>query len=232
MLDAKEDRIIADMRRRLLHRSLLNVAVSLAAAGGVVFFGLRMGAFSSPHGWTAIAALSGLALPLCGVGMIGAWWLTRLPAEALTPQIALRQSDRSQRTLSRIFIFFPLIMGVLGLVASALVVRIVNHGWQPAEIVFGVGLLAGAATYLLILTGWGSAKRTGLIYNEELFSSFRTRGYIAGFWSVMAGLPLILALGLARLSWAVEALPLLMAVGVSVPAVTIALLNREAERDA
>jgi hypothetical protein len=71
-----------------------------------------------------------------------------------------------------------------------------------------------------------------LIYDEELFRSFRTRGYIAGFWSIMAGLPLILALGLARPAWAVEALPVLIAVGVCVPAVSIALLSRQAERDA
>jgi len=84
----------------------------------------------------------------------------------------------------------------------------------------------------LILTGWGAAKRARLIYDEELFLSFRTRGYIAGFWSVMAGLLLILALGLAHPAWAVEALPVLIALGVCVPAMTIALLNRQAERDA
>ena len=44
----------------------------------------------------------------------------------------------------------------------------------------------------------------------------------------MAGL----ALGLARPAWAVEALPVLIGVGISVPALTIALLNRRAEQDA
>jgi hypothetical protein len=232
MSETEEDSIIADMRRRLLLRSMLNVGVSLATLGAEVFFGLRLHVFTSPLRYGAIAAFTGLALLFGALGMIGAWWVTRLPPEALTAQISLRQSDRTQRFLSRIFLFFPLIMGVLGITGSALVMQVLNFGWRFADMVGGVTVLVGAAGYLMLLTGWGTVRRARLVYDEELFLSFRTRGYVAGFWSVMAGLLLILALGLARPAWAVEALPILMAVGVCVPAMTIALLNRQAERDA
>ncbi|HSV03579.1 MAG TPA: hypothetical protein VLI41_10280 [Phenylobacterium sp.] len=232
MSEAEDDRIIADTRRRLLRRAFLNVAVALATVGGELFFGLRLKVLALPLHWQAVAVFTGLALLFGALGMIGSWWVTRLPPEALTPRITLRQSERIQRFLSRIFLFFPLIMGVLGVTSSALVIQVLNHGWRLADGVGAVAVLAGGAGYLLLLTGWGSAKRARLIYDEELFLSFRTRGYIAGFWSVMAGLLLVLALGLARPAWAVEALPLLIAAGVCVPAMTIALLNRRAERDA
>jgi len=232
MSEAEEDRIIADMRRRLRRRSLLNVVVSLTTGGGEIFFGLRFHIFTSPHRYGAIAVFTGLALLFGALGLIGAWWVTRLPPEALTQRIALRQSDRTQKLLSRIFLLFPLVFGVLGIISSGLVVSVLNYGWRLVDVVMGVSVLAGGIPYLMFLTGWGSARRGRLVYDEELFLSFRMRGYIAGFWSVMAGLLLILALGLARPAWAVEALPLLMAVGVCVPAMTIALLNRQAERDA
>jgi hypothetical protein len=231
MSEAEEDRIIADTRRRLLLRSFLNVGVSMTTVGGEVFFGLRLNVFTSPHRYGAIAVFTGLALLFGALGMIGAWWVTRLPPEALTQQITLRQSDRTQRFLSRIFLFFPLIMGVLGITSSLLVIRVLNFGWRFVDVVAGMAVLVCGIGYLMILTGWGTARRARLVYDEELFLSFRTRGYVAGFWSMMAGMLLILALGLARPAWAVEALPLLMAVGVCVPAMTIALLNRQAERD-
>lgn len=231
MTRAEEDRIIADTRRRLVLRAVLNVAVCLVTFGGEVFFGLRLHVFNPPLRWLPIAVFTGLALLFGGLGMVGSWWLTRLPPEALTRQITLRENDRIQRLLARVFLFFPLIIGVLGLTAFALVVQVLNHGWRLPDVVAAIGVLAGALAYLMLLTGWGSAKRARLIYDEELFLSFRTRGYVAGFWALMAGLMLILALGLVRPAWAVEALPLLLAVGICVPAMTIALLNRQAERD-
>jgi hypothetical protein len=232
MAKAEEDRIIADTRRRVRLRSILNVLVSLTTGGGEIFLGLRLKIFTPPLQWGPIAVFAGLALMFGALGLTGAWWVTRLPPEALSQRIALRQSDHNQRLLSRIFLLLPLVFGVLGIISSTLVVQVLNYGWAPIDMVIGVTVLAGGAGYLLILTGWGAAKRGRLIYDEELFLSFRTRGYIVGFWSVMAGLLVVLALGLARPAWAVEALPLLLAVGVCVPAMTIALLNWQAERDA
>ena len=232
MTEAEQDRIIADVRRRLRWRALLNLVVCLAVLATELMLGLGFHMITRPLRWQPIAMVSAIATSVGAVGITAAWWVTRLPREALTEEITLRESDRFQRLLSRIFLFFPLIMGLLGVIASALVAQVLNYGWRIADVVGCVAVLTGGAGYLLILTGWGAAKRARLIYDEELFLSFRTRGYIAGFWSVMAGLLLILALGLAHPAWAVEALPVLIALGVCVPAMTIALLNRQAERDA
>jgi len=232
MSDADEERIIADMRQRLRLRAALNILVSAAALATVFILGLGFHMIARPLRWPPIAAVSAAGLLVGALGLTGAWWATRLPPEALSERIALRQSDRTQRFLSRIYLFFPLIMGVLGLLASALVGQVLNHGWQIPDVVMGITVLAGSIGYLLVLTGWGALRRGRLVFDEELFLSFRIRGYVAGFWSLMVGTLLILALGLARPAWAVEALPLLIAVGLCVPALTIALLNRQAERDA
>uniref|UniRef100_UPI00261EBC86 hypothetical protein n=1 Tax=Phenylobacterium sp. TaxID=1871053 RepID=UPI00261EBC86 len=166
------------------------------------------------------------------VGSTGAWWVTRFPPGALTPRMTLRQSDRVQRYMSRLYLFYPILIGLFAFDWALLVHSVLKGGWQVLDVTEGLVLTFGVVAYVLALTGWGVGRMSRLIYDEELFRSFRTRGYIAGFWSVMGGLPLILALGLARPAWAVEALPVLIAVGISVPAVTIGLLNRRAERDA
>jgi len=231
MSDAGDERVIAGMRRRLRLRAVLNVLTSFAALATVFILGLGFHMITRPIRWPPIALVSAVALLVGALGLTAAWWVTRLPPEALSERIALRQSDRTQQFLARIYLFFPLILGVLGVLASILVGQVLDHGWQIPDVIGGVGVLVLSMAYLPLLTGWGAVRRGRLAFDEELFLSFRMRGYIAGFWSVLAGLMVVLGLGLARPAWAVEGLPVLIAVGICVPAVTIALLNRRAERD-
>jgi hypothetical protein len=187
-----------------------------------------------PLRWQPIALLFGSEALVGAVGMTAAWWVTRFPRGALTARMTLRQSDRVQRLLSRLFLFYPILIGLIAIDWALLVQRVLHWGWGVLDVTDGLSLTFCVIAFVSVLTGWGVSRmnRLRLIYDEELFRSFRIRGYVAGFWSIMAGLPLILALGLARPAWAVEALPVLIGVGISVPALTIALLNRRAERDA
>ncbi len=231
MPDANEERITTDVRRRLGLRALLNVLVACAVFATVFILGLGFHMITRPLRWQPIALVCVLAALVGAVGLTAAWWMTRLPPQALSTRITLRDSDRVQRLMSRVYAIYPLIMGFLAFVGVLLVRSVLEGAWRIPDVILSLALLAGAIGYLLLLAGWGVGRRGRLIFEEELFRSFRTRGYVAGFWSVMAGLLLILALGLKRPAWAVEALPVLIAVGACVPAVTIALLNRRAERD-
>jgi hypothetical protein len=231
MSDANEERIAMDMRRRLVLRALLNILVACAVLATEFILGLGFHMITWPLRWRQIALVSILAALVGAVGLTAAWWMTRLPPQALATRITLRESDRVQRLMSRAYALYPLIMGLLAFGGVLLVRRALEEGWRIDDVILGLALLVAAIGYLAMLAGWGVGRRGRLIFDEELFRSFRTRGYVAGFWSVMAGLVLILALGLKRPAWAVEALPVLIAVGACVPAVTIALLNRRAERD-
>jgi hypothetical protein len=232
MSDADEERIIADMRGRLRRRALLIVLTSLAviATEFVLVMGFHM--ITLPLRWQSIALVTAIAALVAVVGVTATYWATRLPPEALSTRITLRHSDRVQRILSRLYLFYPFILGVFAFNSVGIAHRVLHQGWRIPDVIGSASFLVNVALYVLLLTGWGVGRMSRLIYEDELFRSFRTRGYIAGFWSVLAGLLLILALGLTRPAWAVEALPVLIAVGVSVPAATIALLNRRAERDA
>lgn len=230
MSDADEERIFADLRRRAKRRELLIVLVACAMI--VTFGGLSFRMIGQPLRWQSIALLFGSEALVGVVGMTAAWWVTRFPPGALTARMTLRQSDRVQRLMSRFYLFYPVLLGLLALNGALLVDRVLREGWRILDVMDGLVFTFSTLVYVPYLTGWGVGRMSRLIYDEELFRSFRTRGYIAGFWSIMAGLPLILALGLARPAWAVEALPVLIGVGISVPALTIALLNRRAERDA
>jgi hypothetical protein len=230
MSDADEERVFADLGRRAKRRELLILLVGCAA--GATFLGLSLPMIGQPLRWQPIALLFAAVALVGAVGMTAAWWVTRFPPGALTARWTLRQSDRAQRLMSRLYLFYPILVGLIAFDATLLLHRVLKGGWRVLDVTDGVVLGFNAIAFLLALTGWNVDRMTRLIYDEELFRSFRSRGYIAGFWSIMAGLPLVLALGLARPAWAVEALPLLIGVGISVPAVTIALLNRRAERDA
>jgi hypothetical protein len=230
MSDTDEVRIIADTRRRLLRRSILNVLVSCAALATVFILGRGFHMISLPLRWEPIALVSGIALVVGAVGLTGSWWVTRLPPEALTQRIALRQNDQAQTVLSRLFLLFPLLWAPLAFIWFIVAKQVLSFGWHVFAVAVGLIALAAGAVFLMLLTGWGVTGRGRLIYDEELFQSFRTRGYVIGFWSLMVGLPLILAIGLSRPAWAVEALPILIAGGACVPAVTIGLLTQRAER--
>jgi len=230
MSDADEERIFADLRRRAKQREWLILLVGVAMLA--TFLGLSLRMIGQPLRWQPIALLFGAVALVGAVGMTAAWWVTRFPPGALTARMVLRQSDRVQRLLSRFYLFYPILIGLIAVDGALLVQRVLHGGWRVLDVTEGLVFTFCALVYVPYLTGWGVGRMSRLIYDEELFRSFRTRGYIAGFWSIMAGLPLILALGLARPAWAVEALPVLIAVGVCAPAVTIALLSRQAERDA
>jgi len=232
MSDADEERMFADLRRRANRRALLIGLVGCAVAAALFIPVLGFHMIGRPLRWQSVALIMLLPVLVGVVGSTGAWWVTRFPPGALTPRMTLRQSDRVQRYMSRLYLFYPILIGLIAFDWALLVQRVLKSGWQVLDVTEGLVLTFGVVAYVLALTGWGVGRMSRLIYDEELFRSFRTRGYIAGFWSVMGGLPLILALGLARPAWAVEALPVLIAVGISVPAVTIGLLNRRAERDA
>jgi hypothetical protein len=230
MSDADEERIFADLRRRANRRALLIVLVggAMIATG----LGLTFLMIGQPLRWQPIALLFATEALVGAIGLTAAWWVTRFPPGALTARMTLRQSDRVQRHMSRLYLFYPIVIGIFALDAALLVHRVLHGGWGILDVTDGLVFTFCTLAYVPFLTGWGVGRMSRLIYDEELFRSFRTQGYIAGFWSLMAGLPLILALGLARPAWAVEALPVLIAMGISVPALTIALLNRRAERDA
>ncbi len=232
MSDADEERMFADLRRRANRRALLIGLVGCAVAAALFIPVLGFHMIGRPLRWQSVALIMLLPVLVGVVGSTGAWWVTRFPPGALTPRMTLRQSDRVQRYMSRLYLFYPILIGLIAFDWALLVHSVLKGGWQVLDVTEGLVLTFGVVAYVLALTGWGVGRMSRLIYDEELFRSFRTRGYIAGFWSVMGGLPLILALGLARPAWAVEALPVLIAVGISVPAVTIGLLNRRAERDA
>src|ERR1700744_6050482 len=118
MLEADEVRIIADTRRRLLRRSLLNVLVSFAVLASVFILGLGFHMISRPLRWQPIALVSAIALGGGAIGLIGSWCVTGVPPEALPNRIARRASQSSQRLLSRIYLLFPVVFGLLGAVAS------------------------------------------------------------------------------------------------------------------
>jgi len=229
MSETQEEGITAALERRALRAALLSVAVGLTTGAGEIFFALRFNLFTLPPQYEAVAMLTGLVLLFGVTGLVA--WVTRPPPEAFSERVVLRRIDRTQKSLSRTFLFFPLLVGLAGFVSSCAIFRGQNYGWRPLDVADGLFVLPVGGAYLLLLTGWASGKLGRLVYDEELFRSFRTRGYIISFWSLMAGLLLVLTLGLVRPTWAVEALPLLIAAGVCVPAVTIALLNRRAERD-
>ena len=232
MSDADEERIFADLRQRAKRREWLILLVGVAMLATVLGLSLRM--IGQPLRWQPIALLFGAVALVGVVGMTAAWWVTRFPPGALTARMVQRQSDRVQRLLSRFYLFYPILIGLIAVDWALLVQRVLHGGWRVLDVTEALTFTFGALVYVPYLTGWGFGGRHGhgrLIYDEELFRSFRTRGYIAGFWSIMAGLPLILAPGLARPVWAVEALPVLIAIGLCVPALTIALLNRRAEQD-
>jgi hypothetical protein len=229
MSDADEERIFADLRRRARRRELLFVLVACATI--TTALGVGFSVRDQPLR-RVIALVFGAEALVGAVGLTAAWWATRFPPGALTARMTLRQSDRVQRLMSRLYLFYPILIGLFAFDWALLVHRVLKGGWRVLDVTEGVVLTFGVIAYVAALTGWGVNRMNRLIYDEELFRSFRTRGYIAGFWSIMAGLPLILALGLTRPAWAVEALPILIGVGISVPALTIALLNRRAEQDA
>jgi hypothetical protein len=229
MSEAEEEGIPAAVERRVQRALLLSVAVGLTAAAGEIFFAFRFSIFTQPPQYEAVAVLAGLVLLFGVTGLVA--WVMRPPPDALSERVVLRRIDRTHKVLSRTFLFFPLIVGLAGFNSSSAVFRGLNFGWRPLDVVGGLVGLLPSAVYLLLLTGWASPKYDRIVYDEELFRSFRMRGYVIGFWSLIACLPLVLTLGLLQPSWAVAALPLLIAAGVCVPAVTIALLNRRAERD-
>lgn len=230
MSDADEECIFADLRQRAKRRELLILLV--AGAMIATLLALIFSLFDRPLRWQLVALVIGAPALVGVVGLTAAWWVTRFPPGALTARWTPRQSDRHQRLLSRLYLFYPIVIGIMALNWTLLLHRVLRGGWQVLDVTDGLAMAFGYIAYLPALTGWGVSRMVRLIYDEELFRSFRMRGYIAGFWSIMAGLPLILALGLARPVWAVEALPALIAVGICVPSVTIALLSRRAERDA
>jgi hypothetical protein len=230
MSDADEERIFADLRRRANRRALLIVLVGCAMIATAL--GQTFSMIGQPLRWQPIALVFATEALVGVVGLTATWWVTRFPPGALTTRMTLRQSDHVQRFMSRFYLFYPILISLIAVDWALLVHRVLQEGWQILDVTDGLSLAFGAIAYVPFLTGWGVGRMSRLIYDEELFRSFRTRGYIAGFWSIMAGLPLILALGLTRPAWAVEALPVLIGVGISVPALTIALLNRQAERDA
>jgi hypothetical protein len=230
MSDADEERIFADLRRRVNRRALL--FLQAGCAGIALGLGLTFSMIGQPLRWQPIALVFATTALVTVAGMTAAWWVTRIPPGALTARMTLRQSERVQRNMSRLYLFYPIVIGIFALNGALLVHRVLHEGWRILDVTGGLVFTFCAIAYVPYLTGWGAGRMSRLIYDEELFRSFRIRGYIAGFWSIMAGLPLILALGLARPAWAVQALPVLIGVGISVPALTIALLNRRAERDA
>jgi len=230
--DEADERIIADMRARLRLRAL---GIGLTAVAVLVtMVGLAVGAhmIALPLRWWSIALLT--AIPaLVGLGGVAlSFRVTRLPPEALTERIALRDSDRVQRILARLYLFYPFILGLFAFNSATAAYRVLHHGWRTFDVIVSVSFLVNMGFYVMLLTGWRVGGRSRLFYQDELFRSFRTQGYAIGFWGVLAGVLLVFVLGLARPAWAVEALPVLIAVGVSVPAATVALLNRRAERDA
>jgi hypothetical protein len=227
--DADEERIFADLRRRANRRALLNLLV--AGVMIATLAGLSFSMIGQPLRWQTIALVYAAVALVGAVGMTAAWWVTRFPPGALTARMTLRQGDRVQRLISRLYMFYPILVGIIAFDWVLLIHRVLKGGWQVLDVTEGLSLTFCFIAFVLALTGWGVGRMSRLIYDEELFRSFRTRGYIAGFWSIMAGLMMILALGLTRPAWAVEALPVLIAVGLCVPAVTIALLSRRAERD-
>jgi hypothetical protein len=230
MSDADEERIFADLRRRVKRRELLFLLAG--GAGIAVGLGLIFSVIGQPLRWQLITLMLGTPALVTVAGMTAAWWVTRIPPGVLTARMTLRQSDRVQRNLSRLYMFYPIIIGLFALYGALLIHNGLRDGWRFLDATSGLVFTFYAIAYVPYLTGWGAGRMSRLIYDEELFRSFRIRGYVAGFWTIMAGLPLILALGLARPAWAVEALPVLIGAGISVPALTIALLNRQAERDA
>ncbi|HSV03876.1 MAG TPA: hypothetical protein VLI41_11800 [Phenylobacterium sp.] len=232
MSDADEERIFADLRRRANRRELLMVPVGCAVAAAMFIPVLGFHLIGRPLRWQSIALVMLLPVLVGVVGSTAAWWVTRFPPGALTARMTLRQSDRVQHIMSRLYLFYPIVIGIVAFDWALLVHRVLKGGWQILDVTEGLMLTFAVIAYVPALTGWGVGRMSRLIYDEELFRSFRTRGYVAGFWSIMAGLPVILALGLARPAWAVEALPFLIAVGISAPALTMAHLNRRAERDA
>ena len=230
---AEEDRIFADMRRRLRWRGLLLVLVCAAVMATEFVLIMDFHMVTWPVTWPSLLPVISIGVLVAVAGVLGVAWLTRLPPEALSTRMTLRHSDSGQRLMSRLYLFYPLIMGVFAFNAAVVIHRVIYGGWQIMDVLGAFTFTACILGYVQFLTGgWRRDPRTRLIFDEELFRSFRTRGYVAGFWSVLVGLVLVLALGLARPVWAVEALPFLIAVGISAPALTIALLNRRAERDA
>ena len=232
MSDAEEERIVADMRVRLRRRAALIVltCVAVLATEFVLVMGFHM--ITLPVRWLPMAEVTAIATLVAVAGCAATYWATRLPPEALSPRITLRDSDRVQRILARVYLFYPFILSVMAFNTVMIAHRVLDRGWRILDVLGSASYVVNILFYLLLLSGWRMGRVVRLIYQDELFRSFRTQGYIAGFWSVLVGLLLIFALGLTRPAWAVEALPVLIAVGVSVPAATIALLNRRAERDA
>jgi len=230
--DQADERVIADMRARLRRRALGIILTAVAVLVTEVLLALGAHMIALPLRWWSIGLLTAIAAMVGLGGVAVTYRVTRLPPEALTERITLRDSDRVQRILARLYLFYPFILGLFAFNSATAAYRVLHHGWRSLDVIISVSFLVNMLFYVMLLTGWRVGGTSRLIYQDELFRSFRTQGYAVGFWSVLAGVLLVFVLGLARPAWAVEALPVLIAVGVSVPAATIALLNRRAERDA
>src|SRR6185312_12772766 len=173
MSDADEERIFADLRRRAKRRELLMLLVAGAMAATAL--GLSLPMIGRPLRWQPIALMFGGEALVGAVGMTAAWWVTRFPPGSLTARMTLRQSDRVQRLMSRLYLFFPLLIGGIAIDWALLVHRVLREGWRVLDVTEGLVFAFCALAYVPYLTGWGVARMTRLIYDEELFGSFRTR---------------------------------------------------------
>src|SRR3569833_3069639 len=144
---AEEDRIFADMRRRLRWRGLLLVLVCAAVMATEFVLIMDFHMVTWPVTWPSLLPVISIGVLVAVAGVLGVAWLTRLPPEALSTRMTLRHSDSVQRLMSRLYLFYPLIMGVFAFNAAVVIHRVIYGGWQIMDVL-------GAFTFTACVLGY------------------------------------------------------------------------------
>lgn len=103
--------------------------------------------------------------------------------------------------------------------------------WRPIHYAYAAGYVGWSATLIFILATGGFLARgrtpeARAALNDELTAANRRSGYQVGFWFVMGAIPVLYALSRLDLTTLPEALRVLFAIGVAMPAVAFAGLER------
>lgn len=199
---------------------IVAIGVAMATLSAVA---AARGIGGQPVVWGVLAGVGG---GLILVGVIKAWRHRRI--EAMTSEGGRR--DLLQRQRNRQLTILPALMlmfiaqaiGALEAVANGHA-RLVHYLQILVPVLYGWVIPA-------IVMGWDyQSKRHRRYLDDEFTRALRARALFAAFVTLMAGATLALGLGLWRPSYAVVALPLVLAISGAVAGLRFAWLDREAE---
>lgn len=223
-----DDEIIALTRKKIRQRKL-----------GILLTIFPVGLLAALAGWRLAAwHLSPQPFPFalvvaCGIAMLfllaaipTIFYFTRLPCGAFSARILVRRIDELQWQVRRfLLIVVPFSLLALAYVAEIGAVRILNHGFRPADCLMIVWFLLFGFLVLAFLTPYGIGRTMRPVLDDELSRTMRMRALALGFWIVTPGLVVLLALNLYDRNLVVEMMIPLLYLAIAVPALRYCYLD-------